>query len=207
MPAEVEETEEEGLLDVRPVPELAHIHGLRLNPNSREIFIIGEISEDFQEWFATSFRYLVSLNNKPIIIWLSTGGGLVEGSYVFHDLVRASSAHVIIIGTGSIASAGVLMLACGHKRYVTESCVVMSHEGSISWEEGRYSEIKDRRKFEDWNMTHWYELMGRYSKDKSYWKNVTSKQAEYWILGGAAIVEEGLADAVLTQEILDSIFK
>lgn len=207
MPTTVEEIEEEtdDLLKTRPAHPLGHIQALHLNPKTREMFVVGEITEDFSDWFITSLRYLNSLNSDPITIWLSTEGGSVEGALVFHDLVRLSGSPITVIGTGSVASAGVLMLACGHKRYVTESCVLMSHEGSIDWQEGKYSELKDRRKYEDWIMSNWYELMGRYAKDPAHWKSITSRKAEYWLLGGKAIVEEGLADAILTPEILNNI--
>lgn len=191
-------------------PELYWIGQLQVDTNSREIYIYGEIDENFGDAFLKIFRFLLNKSHDPITIWLNTPGGDLEAAFMFYDLVTSSPASVITIGTGSICSAGVLMLSCGYRRLVTENCSVMSHESSFyANEKGiRHSEAKDRRKWEDWTSERFTILLGKCTsrtkpdKDGAYWKKITERKAEYWILGGESIVAEGLADAVLTKEDL-----
>jgi len=57
-----------------------------------------------------------------------------------------------------------------------------------------------------WSEQHWARLMDRYTpeavdgkaRDVSYWFQLGKKRAEWWVLGGEAIVAEGIADAIFT---------
>ena len=194
------------LVNALPRTEFGHTVNLDLDPKTREIFIT-EIEEDFGAWFTKAFRHLLKQSRDPITIWLNTPGGDTTSMLVFHDLVRTSPAEVTVIGVGQICSAGVLMLACCHKRLVTENCVLMSHESRDEDAPGLlHSESKDRRKWADWMHDHWFELMARYTRphnpesNVTFWRKVTEKRAEYWILGGQAIVECGVADEVYRGE-------
>lgn len=201
---------EERMVKMVPRPELAHFMDLHVNTTTREIFVNGEIGEEFGEWFLHVFRYLLTQSDEAITIWLNTPGGDMESMFVFHDLVRNSPAEVVVIGQGGVASAGCLMLACGHRRLVTESCVLMWHEWSGEFNSGRYSELKERRQFEDWTTNHWFELISKYVKpassqeerDVSWWRRKTKMKAEWWILGGQAIIEEGFADELFFHDKL-----
>jgi hypothetical protein len=41
------------------------------------------------------------------------------------------------------------------------------------------------------------ETVGGQHRDYNFWFNLGKKQPEWWCLGGASIVHEGLADAVI----------
>jgi len=188
-------------------PELYWITEFWANLDKREIYICGEIDADFGNQFLITFNYLLHKSHDPITIWLSTIGGDVEAAFMFYDLITNSPAPVTIIGTGGVASSGVLMLACGHKVLVTENCTMMNHESTFSGEVAlRHSEAKDRRKWEDWIGERFITLIGRCTskrkpeKNDAYWRKITNNKAEYWILGADAIVADGLADAILTTE-------
>lgn len=182
-------------------PEVHFVHETGVNAKTREIFVSEKIDEEFGGWFVTVLRYLISLDNvAPVTVWLNTQGGDVMSMFTFHDAVRSSPVCIRIIGHGEVCSAGVLMLACGHERLVTESCVLMSHEGESAIV-GRFSEIRERIKLEEWMQAQWATLMARYTpKEAKYWRRLTEKKAEYWVLGGQAIVDDGIADRVLTPQ-------
>lgn len=186
-----------------PRPYLSHLLDLEVSEGTREIFVTDDIEDDFGRWFTMVFRRLLALSSKPITVWLNTPGGDEEGMLVFYDLVTTSPAPVTIVATGSVCSAGVLMLACGHNRLVTENCTLMSHESrGLGGPDLRHSESKERRKWEDWLHEQWFELMGRCctrtrpESDAKFWKRVTEKKAEYWLLGGQQIIDAGIADAI-----------
>ena len=96
------------------------------------------------------------------------------------------------------------MLACGNKRYVTESCILMSHRSQDAMH-GNLEQMEGYLKVVKWQEEHWATLMDRYTpdfvdgrpRDARYWFQLGKKTAEWWITGGDAIVGEGLADAVL----------
>jgi ATP-dependent protease ClpP protease subunit len=189
-----------------PVPELVHIAAMDVNVEMREIFVNGEIDEDFGPWFTTVMCYLQKNDDRrPITIWLNTPGGSETSMFSFHDAVRTSHCIVTVIGTGQVVSAGVLMLACGDRRLVTESCVLMCHRGKSSFD-GDLETAEARLQYTKWSEQHWARLMDRYTPDEvdgrvrdvKYWFDLGKKKAEWWLLGGDAIVKEGIASAVLT---------
>jgi len=187
-----------------PAPELTHIQNLDVNLRAREMFVGGEIDDNFGSWFTSVIRYLESRSHEPVTVWLNTPGGDVQSMFTFHDLVRASPCEITVIGTGQVCSAGVLMLACGHKRLVTESTILMSHRGEDAIM-GSLEQMEAQMKVVKWAEEHWATLMDRYSpemgpdgrpRDARYWFQLGKKSAEWWILGGENIVAEGLADGV-----------
>jgi ATP-dependent protease ClpP protease subunit len=171
---------------------------LRLNFDAatRTIWIDGEIDTEFGTWFRKMVWTLEQASHDPITVWLNTPGGDVPSMFAFYDAVVATPCEVTIIGCGEVISAGVLMLVCGDRRLVTENCVLMSHQGA-DFESGglNYKEMLERKKYWDWTMTQWNYLMARHTPyDAQYWKAITSKKAEFWLLGGRAIKDHGLAD-------------
>ncbi len=200
----------EDLQNPVPAPELTHIQNMNVNLKAREIFVAGDIAPEFGDWFTCVMRYLESISSEPIIIWLNTPGGDVSSMFTFHDLVRASTCQVITIGTGQVCSAGVLMLACGNYRMVTESTTLMSHRGEDHII-GNLEQMEAQIKVVKWSEEHWAALMDRYtpakcadgkSRDAKYWFLLGKKSAEWWITGGAAILEEGIADDIYNAENL-----
>ena len=176
-------------------PEVSHVIHLALDWKRRIIHLSGEIAASDGERVWTLLQYL---GPDPVELHLNTPGGDVDSMYAIHDAIRRHGS-VTVIGYGMVCSAGVLLLACGHHRKVTESCVLMSHEShSTGSEDLGFRASKDRRKFDDWQHEWWCELMARYSpNDAAWWRKTTERKAEHWLLGGKAIVEAGLADEVV----------
>jgi ATP-dependent Clp protease, protease subunit len=165
------------------------------------LLVTDVIDEDMFNSFLIGFRYLEK-RKCPINIIVNTGGGDLTAMFSMYDMIRAASVPVTTIGTGAVCSAGVLLLVCAPKRYVTENCTLMSHQGSYD-AGGRFDELESRMKFAEWSEKRWTELMARHTpRDAAYWKRVSKKDAELWVLGGEAIVEAGLADEVLTKPLV-----
>jgi ATP-dependent protease ClpP protease subunit len=192
----------------KPAPELMHIQLMDVDLDKRELYVGGDIEEDFGSWFTATLRYLENRSHDPITVWLNTPGGSVLSMFTFHDLVRKSPCEIIIIATGQVCSAGVLMLACGNKRLVTESTILMSHRGEDAII-GSLEQMEAQMKVQKWFEEHWAELMARYTpetgpdgkpRDQRYWFQLGKKNAEWWITGGAAIIAEGLADGIYGED-------
>lgn len=195
-------SDEQNLLLI-PAPALAHVQNLEVNVITREIFVTEEITEGFGGWFTLTLKYLEAQSPEPIIVWVNTPGGDVQAMFTFHDLVQASPCHITTIGTGQVCSAGVLMLACGNRRLVTESAILMSHRGEDSLM-GSLEAMEAQMKVAKWAEEHWAQLMSRYTpdtvegkaRDAKYWFQLGKKNAEWWVTGGRQIVAEGIADEV-----------
>lgn len=184
-----------------PAPEIAHINNLGIDV-CRRIIWLAEIEETDGELIQRVLTYLNALSDDEITLYINTPGGDCTSMFAIHDAIRTSKAPIHGIGYGQIASAGVLILACCPRRSVTECCVFMSHEPTVGGDENSLGlrAAKDRRKWEDWLQSWWCVLMARYTpadKDARWWKRMTEKNGEYWLLGGDDIVAEGLADAVI----------
>lgn len=171
--------------------------------DAREIFLNGEIEDESGGWFLKLMRVFARRDPKaPVTVWIDSPGGDVASEFAIHDAIRTAPFRVTTVGIGEVASAAGLILACGHRRLVTESTVFMAHEPRVTTEsELGLRAAKDRREWEDWQHEHWATLMARYAKGgKSTWRARVEKGGEYWLMGGQAIVDEGIADAVMLNE-------
>lgn len=183
---------EDILLD--KAPRIAHELNLGIDWGRRIIQLNGTIEDETGPWL---WQLLEHFDGHAVHIHMNTPGGDVGAMYSIHDAIRRHG-NVTVLAFGECCSAGVLILACAQKRFVTESLIWMSHETTGSPGELGYRASKDRRKVDDFQHMYWAELMARYTpQDEAWWRRKTEKQAEYWLLGGAAIVEAGVADAVV----------
>ncbi len=181
-------------IDLTRAPRVSHVVNLGLDWQKRVVHLGGEIEFDTGEWFWTVIE---QLGKEAIHLHLNTPGGDVDSMYAIHDAIRRHG-DIETTAYGQCCSAGVLILACSHKRLVTESLILMSHESTADSGELGYRAAKDRRKADDWQHEYWAELMSRYTpRDQAWWKRKTERQAEYWLLGGREIVEAGIADKVI----------
>lgn len=184
--------QEEVLLTKAPM--LSHVVNLGVDWESRVIHLTEEITEATGAWFWTVLERLGCA--QPVEVHLNTPGGDEVSMFAIHDAIRRHGA-VTVTAYGQVCSAGVLILACGHERRVTPSTILMSHESTTSQAELGYRASKDRRKVDDWFHDYWCELMAKYTpQDAKWWRQTTERKAEYWLLGGKAIVEAGIADIV-----------
>ena len=188
-------SDDEDRVILEPAPRLSHVINLGVDWQRRTIHLTGEIEPDSGEWLWSVIEYLG--RDETIHLHLNTPGGDVDSMYAIHDAIRRHG-NIETTAYGQCCSAGVLILACSHRRLVTESLILMSHESTASQGELGYRAAKDRRKVDDWQHEYWAELMARYTpEDKAWWNKKTRVSAEYWLLGGAEIVEAGIADEVV----------
>jgi len=78
---------------------------------------------------------------KPIVLMLTTMGGLVHAAFTVVDTIRALRIPVHTVVSGYVASAGTLISLAGKRRYITPNSYMMIHEiRSGFW--GRYSDAR-----------------------------------------------------------------
>ena len=162
---------------------------------------LADIDESTGTWFCEVVDHMnAKADTNSIVLNLNSPGGDVVSMFTIHDAIRLSRRPVRVEAFGQVCSAAVLILACAHERLVSESTCLMSHEPTTGNEALGIRAAKERRKYDDWNHSWWCDLMARYTpRDPTWWKRTTERKAELWKLGGAEIVEAGLADRLLGQ--------
>lgn len=109
-------------------------------------FIVGEVNHEmlaaFMEWICQA--HLPNddgvVSTAPINLVVHSDGGDLTCAFTIVDAIRGSLRPVHVFGTGSVASAALVILSAGDYRIVTKSTSVMSH--SYSWGvEGKHHEL------------------------------------------------------------------
>ena len=69
-------------------------------------------------------------NRKPILLYLTSEGGLVDIGFELIDIIRNSKTPVYTINLGYWYSMGLLVGLAGHKRFASANSKVLMHDGS-----------------------------------------------------------------------------
>ena len=113
----------------------------------RQLFLFDIINGKSAKTLIRDLIALDSLNNKPIILCINSGGGNVSDGFSIIDTMKGISSPVITLIVGEACSmAGIISIA-GDQRWMCENAIWMSHEmaGGI-W--GDYtSKVLDRADF------------------------------------------------------------
>lgn len=104
----------------------------------------------------------VVIEPKPIVLHITTHGGLVHAAFSVVDTIRSLRVPVHTVVSGYVASAGTLISLAGKRRFITPNSFMMIHEiRSGFW--GRYSDVR----VEHENLTKLMEHITRYYVDKT----------------------------------------
>lgn len=95
------------------------------------IHVTGEISIESFTSFSKKLHKAVSQDVSNINIVLSSHGGDALAALAFYDLMKRTDVSISVYATGIVASAAVLVLAAGKRRFMTPNAWVMVHEESI----------------------------------------------------------------------------
>lgn len=97
---------------------------------SRTILLTGEINDKAARAVCAQLLGYSAVNDKPILLVLSSPGGHVESGDMIHDMIKFVQAPVKILGTGWVASAGALIYSAAKKenRYSLPNTRYLLHE-------------------------------------------------------------------------------
>ncbi len=117
------------------ISQIEQVHEYSINELSREIYLFNEIDESSAGRFIKNMNYLNSINNKPITIWLSSGGGETDSGFSIYDSILLSPSKTIIIVSGYAASMATIIVQAANLRLITPNSSFLVHEASISLDE------------------------------------------------------------------------
>jgi ATP-dependent Clp protease, protease subunit len=97
---------------------------------ARTILLTGEINDKAARSVAAQLLAYSAVNDKPILLVVSSPGGHVESGDMIHDMIKFVKAPVNILGTGWCASAGALIFAAGERqrRFALPNTRFLLHE-------------------------------------------------------------------------------
>lgn len=97
---------------------------------SRTILLTGGIDDKIARSVCAQLLAYSDVNDKPILLVLSSPGGHVESGDMIHDMIKFVRAPVKILGTGWCASAGALIYSAAKKenRFCLPNTRFLLHE-------------------------------------------------------------------------------
>jgi ATP-dependent Clp protease, protease subunit len=166
-----------------------------VNVRTRTILFNTDINRKTLRWFAKSMAILEEQGSEDIVIELTTDGGDVDSAFGIIDIIEQSPCKVGIIGTATVASAGVFILASGHTRFVSKYCEVMWHHLSANTS-GNLATMKADivRNDKVQKMINEY-MAKRTGKPYTYWASLGKHLDHFFTID--ELIETGLVHAII----------
>ena len=164
---------------------------------TRTIIISEEVSQKLAGRVCTQLLYLQELSNNPIRILINTQGGHVEAGDTIHDMIRFVKPEIIMIGTGWVASAGILIYLAAKKenRYSLLNTRYLIHQPSG----GAYGQATDI-KIEAEEIIKMKKRLNKIISDgtgQPIEKVTQDSDRNFW-LGAEAAIEYGIVNKIIT---------
>lgn len=167
-----------------------------MKSNKQVIQIIGTIDEEAYKEFSLTLAEIEAVAKKGTIITIeiNSGGGGTYDALAFAAKIRRCSIPIHVVAYGLVASAAVLILAAGHKRYMTKEAWAMVHEDSAKLK-GNVVDLEREaghlRRMED----QWADLLAEVTAtDAEFWKQLHKKTT---YLSASECLNLGLVDEVI----------
>lgn len=109
--------------------------------SGRTIYFFEEVSNQSVCRAIIHMDELEKESQKPIHFVINSNGGDIYSGLALYDRVRRSTCEVHTVGTGFVASMAVIVFLAGDKRYITETCTLLNHQGSTEIY-GKVNDIK-----------------------------------------------------------------
>ncbi|HYD99962.1 MAG TPA: ATP-dependent Clp protease proteolytic subunit [Alphaproteobacteria bacterium] len=99
---------------------------------SRTILLTGGINEKQARYVCERLLSMAAASDDPILLVISSPGGHVESGDMIHDMIRFIKPEVKVLGSGWVASAGVLIYLAAKKenRFCTPNTRFLLHQPS-----------------------------------------------------------------------------
>lgn len=164
------------------VLELCLEYGIDIN--NRTLYLSEDINEAVTDNLIKGF-HLLDQTAGTIYFHINSPGGYCSSSRAIYDTMRLCNNNVHTIGTGEVCSAAGLLLAGGDRRYATEGCWFMAHEGQTGAGGDIDSNITvlDRARLNQKMAKNWSMLMAQHTTPSENWwmKNAIENKKELWL--------------------------
>jgi ATP-dependent Clp protease protease subunit len=174
-------------------------HGI--DPETRTIYLVGQIDDEMLFRFTVGFRMLDS-SKGPIRIVLNSPGGSETAGFAIYDVLLMARNEVAIDGYGSVQSIAALVLQGADRRRLSPECRFMVHNGTLEFTgpvyQGTVTAIADESKF---LTTRYRELLARASKQSIATISDWCDSERYFSAREA--IAAGFADVLITPSTVE----
>jgi len=191
-----------------------------VHEGSRRIMLVGDITH---ESVAQVIHAMFALNDQdgvngeqsmvPIEFWIDSPGGSAQAAWALVDvMVNVIDADIVTVGFGAVASAAILPLLFGDARLVLPNTEAMIHGVSRdpqmapgTYDAAYYARAEREFKTDKESVHYSNEKLVDALVERAGWNRAVAFQRvldghDHRFFGGRAIVEAGLADAVMGEE-------
>ncbi len=167
-------------------------------PDQRIIMLTGEIDERKSQKFITHLMFLSSIDPAAqITVYLSTYGGDIYEMNAMHDAMRLLKCPIHTIAIGKVMSAGVLILAAGDRRSITENTAIMMHQVSLE-AYGTVTDLASEVKYTKTMQDTMYKLYAKYTGKSIKQLEIDLKSDKY--LTAQEALDYGIVDDILSAD-------
>ncbi|BFI90903.1 ATP-dependent Clp endopeptidase proteolytic subunit ClpP [Candidatus Carsonella ruddii (Anomoneura mori)] len=109
----------------------------------RVIFLNGAIDDNISSLIVSQLMFLDSENNKDIILYINSPGGVVSSGLSIYDTIQFINSKVVTICIGQAASMGAVLLAAGSKgkRFSFPNSRIMIHQ-PLGYAQGQATDVE-----------------------------------------------------------------
>jgi ATP-dependent Clp protease protease subunit len=161
----------------------------------RTITIEGDVEEGWFTFMDASLSLLESLDESPITIRISSGGGMEYAGWSVVGRMHRSPCEIVVEGYGYIMSMATIILAAGNKRRLSKYANWMYHSCSYGVE-GRHPQVKNFVKQNEKEELRAAKFMAERSK----------KPVNFWKKLGYDVDAYMTPEEVLELGVIDEIF-
>lgn len=167
-------------------------HGVDIQ--ERTVQLVGKVNIKMFRFLDAAMSILESDSRKGIVIKINSEGGNTYDAIAIVSRIRNSTCKVQTEGYGAVMSAALLILACGHKRRISEYSWAMWHE--VGYEvSGKHTEVVHFTKQTEREEYMWCEAMGKFTKmHKDFWNSI-GKDKDFYIEANKCL-QYGIVDEV-----------
>lgn len=173
---------------------------------TRRLFLVGEIDEIVSTYIC-NYLQMLSLEKKPIHLYINTPGGCLSSGYAIVDQMLACSCPVYTIVCGQAHSMGAIIAAFGQKRhrYSTPNSSLMLHSIIV---QSPYDRIEQCTAMIDYVKSDYDEKIANFAKrlKLSPKQLINAMKNTLWMSPRDAI-KIGLIDGIWTPQMEQSINK
>ena len=148
----------------------------------RTLYLSEEIDEAVTDNLIKGF-HLLDQTQGTIYFHINSPGGFCSSSRAIYDTMRLCKNEVHTLGIGEVCSAAGLLLVGGDRRYATEGCMFMAHEGQAGTDLDSNITILDRAILNDKLAKKWAVDMAKHTKPTADWwlKNAVENKKDLWL--------------------------
>lgn len=173
---------------------------------TRRLILIGEIDEIVSTYIC-SYLQMLSLEKKPIYLYINTPGGCLSSGYAIIDQMLACSCPIYTIVRGQAHSMGAIIAAFGQKghRYSTLNSSLMLHSIIV---QSPYDQIEQCTAMIDYVKFDYREKIANFAKRLKFSpKQLTNAMKDTLWMSPRDAIKIGLIDGIWTPQMEQSINK